>query len=79
MTIEKHLVDVKPMSDLSNWDTTWHQTYLKNSAQELLLLENIKEEGVRAKRVYLKILVATSDLLSSGFNHTEDNVDWGKK
>ena len=66
------------MSDLSNWDTTWYQTFLKNSAQELRLQENIKEEGVRAKSIYLKILGATSDLLSSGSNHTEDNVDWGK-
>ena len=64
VTVEKNLVNVKPMSDLSNWDTTGYETYLKNPAQELQ--ENIKDEGartkdegVRTKGVYLKILGAT--------------------
>ena len=35
VTVEKNLVNVKPMSDLSNWNTTGFETYLKNPAQEL--------------------------------------------
>ena len=61
VTVGKNLVNVKPMSDLSNWDTTGYETYLKNQAQELP--ENIKtrKEGVRANSIYLKILGATSN------------------
>ena len=66
VTVEKNLVNVKPMSDLSNWNTTGYETYLKNPAQELP--ENIKDEGARTtdegvltKGVYLQILGATSD------------------
>ena len=77
LQLEKHLVDVKPMSDLSNWDTNGYETYLKNPA--LALQENIMNEGVRANTVYLNILGATSDrLVSAGLNHTEDSVDGEK-
>ena len=85
VTVEKNLVNVKPMSDLSNWDTTGYETYLKNPAQELQ--ENIKDEGartkdkgVRTKGVYLKILGATFDqLVTAGLNHTNDSGVDGEK
>ena len=85
VTVEKNLVNVKPMSDLSNWDTTGYETYLKNPAQELP--ENIKDkgartkdEGARTKGVYLKILGATSDqLVTSGLNHADDSGVDGEK
>ena len=32
VTVKKHLVDVKPMSDLSNSYTKWYKTYLKKSS-----------------------------------------------
>ena len=79
VTVEKNLVNVKPMSDLSNWNTTGYETYLKNPAQELP--ENIKDEdtrttdeGVRTKSVYLPILGATSDqLVTAGLDHADDS------
>ena len=85
VTVEKNLVNVKPMSDLSNWNTTGYETFLKNPAQELP--ENIKEEGarttdegVRTKGVYLKILGATFDqLVTAGLNHADDSGVDGEK
>ena len=79
VTVEKNPVNVKPMSDLSNWNTTGFETYLTNPAQELP--ENIKDEGtrtteeeVRTKSVYIPILGATSDqLVTAGLNHADDS------
>ena len=81
----ENLVNVKPISDLSNWNTSGYETYLKNPAQELP--ENIKDEetrttdeGVRTKSVYIPILGATSDqLVTAGLNHADDSGVDGEK
>ena len=45
VTVKKHLVDVKPMSDLSNWYPKWYKTYLKKSSSELCHFWKISRKG----------------------------------